>query len=59
MLPRMKLLARVRERRRKRAQRKLESAAARTAYSHSREGRAAAEQAQRDLDNVGGNDLGV
>ena len=59
MLPRMKWLARIKERRRKRAQRKLESAAARTDYAHSREGRAAAEQAQRDLDNFGGNDLGV
>ncbi len=55
----MKLLDRIKERRRKRDQRKLESAAARTAYSHSREGRAAAEQGQRDLENFGGNDLSV
>lgn len=46
--PRLTLLARIKERRRKRAQRKLESAAARAAYSHSREGRAAAEQGRRD-----------
>jgi hypothetical protein len=46
----MKFLARIKERRRKRAQRKLESAAARTVYSHSREGRSAAEQARRDKD---------
>jgi hypothetical protein len=49
----MKLLARIKERRRKRSQRKLESAAALTAYSHSREGRAAAEQARRDTDTSG------
>jgi hypothetical protein len=52
----MKLLARIKERRRKRARRKLESAAARTVYSHSREGRAAAEQGRRDR---GGGDTSV
>lgn len=46
----MKLLARVKERRRKRAERKLESATAPMIYSNSREGRAASAQAQRDLD---------
>ena len=44
----MKLVTRINERRRKKAQRKLESAAARTVYSHSREGRAADAQARRD-----------
>jgi hypothetical protein len=51
--PRVKLLALIRDRRRKRAQRKLESAAARRVYSHSREGRAAAEQGRRDTDTSG------
>jgi hypothetical protein len=51
--PRVKSLARIKERRRKRAQRKLESTAARTAYSHSQEGRAAAEQVRRDTDTSG------
>ena len=46
--PRMKLLSRIKERRHKKAQRKLESAGTRTAYAHSREGRAAAEQGRRD-----------
>jgi hypothetical protein len=50
----MKFLARIKERRRKRAQRKLESAAARTVYSHSREGRSAAEQGLRDKYTPGG-----
>jgi hypothetical protein len=59
----MKLLASIKERRRKRAQRKLESAAARTVYSHSREGRAARaadEQARREAEtrSLGGADMG-
>ena len=49
----MKLLARIKEHRRKKAQRKLESAAERTVYSHSREGRSAAEQGRRDTDTSG------
>ena len=48
----MKVFARIKERRRKRAQRKLESAGARTAYAHSREGRSAAEQGRRDRGSV-------
>ena len=49
----MKLLSRIQERRRKRAERKLGSAAASTVYSHSPEGRAAraaAEKARRDAE---------
>ena len=49
----MKLLARITDRRRKRAQRKLEFAARRTVYSRSREGRAADEHAQRDTNRSG------
>ena len=49
----MKLLARIKERRRERAQRKLESAAARTVSSHSPKGRSAAEQGRRDTDTSG------
>ena len=58
----MKLLARINERRRKRAERKLESAAARTTYSQSQEGRAARaadEQARRDADRITGGDAGA
>lgn len=57
----MKLLARINERRRKRAERKLESAAARTTYSQSREGRAARaadEQARRNAESYYGGDVG-
>jgi hypothetical protein len=55
----MRLFARIDERRRKRAERKLESAAARTIYSHSPEGRAARaadEQARRNATTSGGGD---
>jgi hypothetical protein len=58
----MKLLTRINERRSKRAQRKLESAAARTTYSHSAEGRAARtadEQARRDAERITGGDAGA
>jgi hypothetical protein len=53
----MKLLASIKERRRNRAQRKLESAGTRAAYAHSREGRAAAEQGRRD--RGGGDTSGI
>jgi hypothetical protein len=52
----MKLLARIKEHRRNRAQRKLESPGARASYAQSREGRAAAEQGRRDR---GGGDTSV
>ena len=57
----MRLFARINERRRKRAERKFESAAARTIYSHSPEGRAdraADEQARRNVESqFGGGDF--
>jgi hypothetical protein len=44
----MKVFSSIKERRRNRAQRKLESAGTRASYAHSRQGRAAAEQGRRD-----------
>ena len=55
----MKLFARINERRRNRAERRLESAAARTRYVNSPEGRAARaadEQARRDAQRHAGGD---
>jgi hypothetical protein len=57
----MNLLARINERRRRRAERRLESAAARTIYSRSPEGRAARaadEQARRNAQTSAGGDFG-